>query len=63
MPEYLVQNTKYMQEYLESVKHLIDSKPFNDDYIIVDRRDPDHLFWFGVGYGEFCERKKIKPTS
>lgn len=58
MKEYLVENTKLMKEYLESVKHLVDSKSFNDKYVIVLRRDSAHLFWFGVGYGEFCERKK-----
>ena len=58
MKEYLIQNTKLIREYITSVKQLIETKIYNDDYIIVICRNSDDLFWFGVGYGEFCERKK-----
>jgi len=56
MKTIAISKTTLLKTYLEQSK-FIQFETFGDCYIIHTRND-QQIFWFGVGYGEFCAKNK-----
>ena len=57
MKKVALTQTPSLKEYLDTKSGFITYESFEDCYI-VSIRDDQQLFWFGVGYGEWLQKRK-----